>query len=110
MGLADIAGEREHQGEGMLGGGNGVAAGSIHHHHAVVCGSRAVDIVNAHTGPADGFEVLRRSEYRRGDFRFGPDHKAMIVTDDGEQFIRLEASFDIDGNFRGAAQSIHTFF
>ena len=36
VGLGQLAGEREHQGDGMLGGGDRIAERGVHHHHAAL--------------------------------------------------------------------------
>ena len=99
----------EHQGEGVLGGGNRVAARRVHHDHAVVGGGGAVDVVDADAGAADGFEVLRRGENFGGDLGFGADDEAVVVADDLEKFVRLEAGIDIDGDSGGAARASTPF-
>ncbi len=57
VGGADVSGGGEHEGERVLGGGDGVAGGRVHDDHAVVGGGVAVDVIDADSGAADGFEV-----------------------------------------------------
>src|SRR3712207_7419223 len=42
--------QREHHGDGVLGGGDGVAVGRVHHHHAAVGGAGDVHVVHANAG------------------------------------------------------------
>ncbi len=113
--LADVAGQRQHQGKGVFRGGDRVAARGVHHDHAVVGGGRAVDIVHADSRAADGLEVFRGSEYFGGDLGIGADDQAVVVADDFQQFIgfqtgALGSDFEIHGNLRGRAKRFHAFF
>lgn len=101
MRLADVAGEGEHEGESVFRGGDGVAARRVHDHDAVVGGGGAVDVIHADAGAADGFEIFCGSEDFRGDLGFRTDHEAVVVADDFEEFVRLEAGDDVHGDFRG---------
>jgi hypothetical protein len=47
----------EHHGDGMFGGGDGVAVRRVHHHHAARGGGFQIDIVHADAGAADHFQV-----------------------------------------------------
>ena len=60
-----LAGEREHQGDGMLGGGDRIAERRVHDDDAARGGGRDVDIVDADAGAADHLEVRRRLEQVR---------------------------------------------
>ena len=55
--LRDVAGERNHEGERMLGGGDGVAAWRVHDDHAVGRGRGDIDIVDADACAADCLQV-----------------------------------------------------
>ena len=56
--LGDVAAEGEHQGQGVLGGGDRVRFGRVGDDHAAAGGSRDVDVVDAGSGPADHLEPL----------------------------------------------------
>ena len=52
MGLRDVPGQREHQGDGVLGGSLYVAVGRVDHRDAVLCGRTDVNVVHADACPA----------------------------------------------------------
>ena len=58
----NCAGEREHQGDGMLGGGDRIAERRVHHHHAARGGGGDVDIVDPDPGAADDLQIGRGVE------------------------------------------------
>ncbi len=58
VGLRDLARQREHQRDGVLGGGDRIAERRVHHDHALGGGGRDIDIVDADAGAADHLEVL----------------------------------------------------
>jgi len=96
IGLRQLAGEREHQRDGVLGGGDRVAERGVHDDDTLGRSSRNIDIVDADPGTADDLEVGRRVEDRLGHLGRGTDGKAIILADDpGELFGRL-AGDDID--------------
>jgi hypothetical protein len=64
IGLRDLAGEREHHRDGVLGGGDGVAEGRVHHHDAARGGGGDVDVVDADAGAADDLEPRRGVQHR----------------------------------------------
>ena len=92
--LRDIARNGEHQGEGVLGGGDCVAAGGVHDNHAVLGGSLDVDIVDTDSGTADDLEVLGGLENLGSDLGLAADDQPVELWDDLDQFILLEAGFD----------------
>ena len=65
VGLGQLAGEREHHGDGMLGGGDRIAERRVHDDDAARRGGGDVDIVDADAGAADDLEVGRGVEDRR---------------------------------------------
>ena len=56
--LRDRAGEREQHADRVLGGGDVVAAGRVHHHDAAPGGRVDVDVVDADAGAADDAQPL----------------------------------------------------
>ena len=110
MCCADVAGEGKHEGECVLCGGNGVSGRGVHHDHAVVSCGIAVDVVNAHSSAADGFEIRSGGEDCRGDFRFRADYEAVVIADDLEELVRGHAGLYINGNAFGGAKGFNTFF
>ena len=57
IGLGDLAGQRHHQRDRVLGRGDGVAEGRVHHDDAARRGGGNVDIVDADAGAADHLEI-----------------------------------------------------
>ena len=60
VGLRDLAGERHHQRERVLGGGDGIAEGRVHDDDALGGGGLDVDVVDADAGAADHLELGRQ--------------------------------------------------
>ncbi len=86
VGLGDFAGEGQEHREGQLGGGDGVPAGSVHHHDTPLGGGFDIDIVHAHSGAADHFQFGRGFHHLAGDFGLGTDHDGHGFGDEGNEF------------------------
>ena len=112
VGLRQLAGNGEHERDGMFSRRDGIAEGRVHHDDAALGGSRNVDIVDADAGAADDLEIGRSGDQLFRRLGGGTDGEAIIVADDlGELFLvlaelRLEVHFnaaiteDLDGGFR----------
>ena len=87
VGVGHLAGDREHQGDRMLGRGDGVAERRVHHHNAMRRRRLQVDIVDADAGAADDLELLCRFEYFGGDLSRRTDGEPVILANDLEQFL-----------------------
>ena len=96
VGVGDLAGHGEHQGDGVLGGGDGVAVGRVHDHDAVRGGRLDVDIVDADAGAADDLQLLGLGQNLGGDLGGRADGQALVVADDGAQLGGLQAGLEID--------------
>ena len=96
VGGGQLAGEREHQGDGMLGGGDRVAERRVHDDDAARGGGRDVDIVDADAGAADHLEVGGGLEHVRGDLGRRADGEAVIVADDRLQLVLGQAGLLVD--------------
>jgi hypothetical protein len=59
-GLGDLARERHHHGDGVLGGGDGIAAGVCSSHDPALAGGGNVDVVHPRAGAADGGKLSGR--------------------------------------------------
>ena len=81
VGLGNLARQRHHQGDGVLGCRDGVAEGRIHDDDAPRRGRLHVDVVDADAGPAHHLEVGGRGEHFPGDLGGGADGEAVIVGD-----------------------------
>ena len=60
VGMGHMARQREHQGQGMLCRGNGVALRGIHHNHAPLGRRGHIDVVDPHAGTANDAEFVGR--------------------------------------------------
>ncbi len=112
VGLGELAGERHHHRDGVLGGGDRIAEGRVHHDDALLGRSRDIDIVDADAGAADDLEVLGRRDDLLGDLGGRADGEAIIVADDLEQLVLVLAEIrqivdldaivleDLDGGLR----------
>ena len=95
FGLRDLAGERQHQGDGVLGGRDRIAERRVHHDDALGRGGGDLDIVDADAGAADHLEVGRLVEDFRGRLGRGADRKAVIVADDLGELVLVLAEIGL---------------
>src|SRR3546814_636189 len=58
VGGGNLARQREHQRDGVLGGGDGVAVGRVHHDNSTSRGCRNVHVVDADAGAADDLQLV----------------------------------------------------
>ena len=100
VGGGDFARQREHHGDGVLGGRDRIAERRVHHDDAATRGRGNVDIVDADAGAADDFQILGVLEDLRGDLGRRADREAVIVADDRGELVlvlaevRLEVDLD----------------
>src|SRR5712692_1527202 len=92
MGLRNVAGQRHQHGTGQLGGGDGVAAGRVHDHHAVLRGRFDIDVIDPDAGAAHDFQMRSGLDYLARDLRFGADDQGVGVGDQRQEF-RFGLSF-----------------
>ncbi|MGY3288682.1 hypothetical protein ACVWWP_001749 [Bradyrhizobium sp. LM3.6] len=90
--------QRQHQGDGVLGGRDRIAERRVHHDDALGRGGGNLDVVDADPGAADHLEVGGLLEDLGGRFRRGADRKAVVIADDlGELVLVLaEIGLEID--------------
>ena len=88
--------QREDHADGVLRRGDRVAEGRIHHHHAARRGGRNIDIVDPDAGPPDNLEIWRGRQNIRRHLGGGADGEAVIIADDGGEFLGGEARLHID--------------
>ncbi len=90
-GFRQLPRHREHHRNRVLGRGDGVAEGRIHHDHALFGRGRDIDIVDPDTGAADDLEPGRRFQHLFCNLGRGADCKAVILPDHFEELILVSA-------------------
>ena len=88
VGLGHLARQAQNQGEGKLGGRDGVAAGRIHDHHAALSGGLDIHVVHSHAGAADDPQLGRGLDDAARHLGLGAHHHGHDVLDHREQ-LRL---------------------
>ena len=91
VGLGYVPGQGHHQGDGVLGGGNGVACRGVHHRYALSGGGFQVDVVDAHTGAANHLELLSGVYHLGRGLGLAADHQRLILPDYGEKLAGVHA-------------------
>ena len=94
--FGDLAREREHHRDRVLGGGDAVAEGRVHHDDALLRRRRDVDIVDTDPGAADDLQVRRGGEDVGGDLGGRADREPVIGADHRDQFVLGLAGDDVD--------------
>ena len=102
---ADVAGGREHQRDGELGGADDVGGGGVDDHHAVLGRRLDVDVVEADTGPGHDLEPLGREQRLLVDRGGGADQDRVDVGNGVEQFGPVGAVAEAD--LEVGAQCVH---
>ena len=95
VGGGKFARQRQHQRDGVLGGGDRIAERRVHHDHAGGGGGRNIDIVDADAGAADDLQVLRGLDDIGGDLGRRADGDAVILIDDLEQFFLAQSGLHV---------------
>ena len=98
VGSRDLPGAGEHHGDGVLGGGDRVAEGRVHHHDALGRGGRDIDVVDADAGAADDAQVAGLVDQVGGHLGRRADGEAVVVADDlGElRLVLAELRLEVD--------------
>ena len=76
MGLRDVAGEREHQRDRVLGGGDRVRLGRVGDDDPALGRGRDVDVVDAHARAADDAQVVGALDHLGVELGRGADQDA----------------------------------
>ena len=90
----DLARERQHQADGVLGRGDGIAVGRVHHDDALGGRGREIDIVDPDAGAADDLEVLGAIEQLGGNLGGRADGKPVELADHFRELILVESGLD----------------
>ena len=88
IGGRNVASHRHQQGNGVLGGGDGIALGGVDDDDATFGGSIEVDIVDADTGAADDLEIRCSLDDLAGDAAGTADNDGLVGADRSPQLIR----------------------
>ena len=96
VGLGELAGERHQQRDGVLGGGDGIAEGRVHHDDALGGRGGHVDIVDADAGAADHAQpAIRLGQHLLGHLGRRADGEPVIIADDGGEVVLVEAGLGV---------------
>ena len=100
VGLGDLPRQRQHQRDGMLGGGDRIAERRVHDDDAARGGGGDIDIVDADAGAADHFQPVGLFQKLGGDLGRRADGKAVKAVDRrGELVLVLaEVRLEVDGD------------
>ena len=74
IGLRDVAGQGQHQGDSVLGGGDRVANGRVDHGDAGAGGRVQINVIHADAGPGDDFKIASGGDHRLGDLGLAAHH------------------------------------
>ena len=91
VGLRNLARQRQHQGDGMLGRRDRIAERRVHHDDALGGGGRNVDIVDADAGAADHLQALGLLENLRRHLGGRADRKSVETVDQRCEFVLVLA-------------------
>ncbi len=94
--LGDLPDQGEHHGDRVLAGGDGVAAGGVHHDDAPLAGRRDVHVVEADARAADDGQFPGAIDHLLGDLGRAPDDQAVVLLDDRLEFIGGHLRPDVD--------------
>ncbi len=96
IGGGHAAGERQHQGAGVLGDADAVRARRVDDENAARAGGGHVDVVDAGAGAGDDPELRRRGQQVGGDLRRAADEQRVGVRQRGREFRRRAAAPRVD--------------
>jgi len=91
IGLRYLPGEREHHGDGVLGGRDRIAKRRVHHDDAATRRRGYVDIVDADAGASDDFQPGRGTDQLLRHLGGGAHREAVILIDDFQQLVLVLA-------------------
>ena len=86
----------DEQGEGVLGGGDGVAAGGVYDDDAALGGGVEVDVVDARAGAGDDLQAARVREGVGRDLRLAAHDEALVAGERLAELVRGQARAYVD--------------
>ncbi len=105
VGLRDVARQREHQRDGVLGGGDDVGLGRVGDDDAALGGGLHVDVVDADAGAPDHAQVVGAADQVRGQLRRRADQDPVVVADALRELLVGPVDADVDR--KALAQHVH---
>ena len=99
MGLGNVAGHGQHEGNGVFAGCNGIRLRRIDYGNAFLGGFLYINAVDAHAGAADDFQVFSGVNDFLRDLGLASGNDGIIVADDFYQFLFLHIRLDIYDKF-----------
>ena len=96
MGLGDVAGLGEHEGDSVLGRRQDVRLGGVDDHHPTARRCLEVDVVQPDSGPPDHDEVTARFQHLGGDLGSRADDEGGGTVDGGEELAGRERQLHVD--------------
>lgn len=110
VGRGDVPHQAVHQGQRLLGGGDRVSAGRVHHHNPLAGGGRSVDIVNADAGTGDGLQAAVARQRIGGDLHAAAADRAVEFGQGRFEPIPFEPGADLDLDAGGRPQQVQAVF
>ncbi len=95
VGRRNLAGESEHHGNGVFGGGNRVAVRRVHDHDPALGRRGEIDIVDADAGPADHLEALCFRDQFNRCLGCRADRKPVVAGDAALELASTESGSQI---------------
>ena len=86
MGLGDVPGKSQHQGDGVLGGGDRVARRGVDDGDTGAGGRLKVDVVHADPGPGDDLQLLARADDLRRNLGLAAHDQCVVIPQNLHQF------------------------
>ena len=92
----DLARQRHHHRDGVLGGGDRIAKGGVHHHDPARRGCRNVDIVDPDAGAPDHAQIGGAVDQFGGRLGGRADGEPVILADDPGQAVGILAEIGLE--------------
>ncbi|MGY3426582.1 hypothetical protein ACVWZW_007086 [Bradyrhizobium sp. F1.13.4] len=94
--LRNLARQRQHQGDSVLGSRDRIAERRVHHDDALGRGGGNLDVVDADAGAADHLEIGRLLEDLRGRLGRRADREAVVIADDLGELVLVLAEIGLE--------------
>src|SRR5207248_9902585 len=101
-GRGAVGGQRQHEGDGVLGGGDHIAGRRVDDDDAAPGGGVDIDVVDADAGAADHVELVAGPDHLSGDAGLAAHDQRLVVADRAHELVGRQAEADVD--LRGPPQ------